>query len=94
MQTPGCYTLQFAPPDLLRLHGQKGCCKVPAGAPHDLRALGAMFQQTLAATCQQDPLFLPDPLPAGRAPASERQLFLQGLVAAKQERWVGALILA
>ena len=49
-----------------------------------------MFQQTLAATCQQDSLFLPDPVPVGRAPATERQLVLHGLVAAEQEptKWI------
>lgn len=92
-QGPGCYTVQFAPPELLRLYGQKNC-KSLAAASHNMWALGAMFQQTLAATCQLGPLFLPDPQPAARAPASEREVVLLGLVAAEQEHWVGFLVVA
>lgn len=54
-------------------------------------ALGAMFQQLLAATSQQGPLFLPDPTLAGRVQdLTDRERILHELVAAEQDAWVGA----
>lgn len=92
-QSSPCYTVQFAPPELLRLYGQKQS-QASAGAPHDMWALGAIFEQLLAATCQMGPLFLPDPTRAAKLQKlSERELVLHELVAAEQDAWVRFLIL-
>ena len=59
----GNYTVLFAPPELLKLHGTSNAA--PPGAAHDIWALGVLFQQLLTATRQSNcnPWFVPDALP-------------------------------
>ena len=85
----GNYTPLYAPPKLLRLHNSSSAA--PPGAPHDIWALGVMFQQLMTATCQSTPWFVPDPASlAAVQDEAERMDALHSAVAAQHAVWVGS----
>lgn len=79
--------MQYAPPELLRDFCQANSA-VRDGAPCDVWAMGAVFEQLLAATCQLAPLFLPDPRPILGLQEAEKSAVVHSLVEAEHTSWV------
>ena len=79
--------MQYAPPELLRDYGQANAA-ASDGASCDVWAMGAVFEQLLAATCQFGPLFLPDPRPTLGLQEHERFAVVHRLISAEHTSWV------
>ena len=81
------YTVLYAPPELVSCHGRPATAQ--PGTAHDIWALGVLFEQLLAATCQNRPWFLPNIADVGAIEdVKQRVDALHSAVAAQHNAWV------
>ena len=81
------YTVLYAPPELVSCQGAPATAQ--PGVAHDIWALGVLFQQLIAATCQDSPWFLPDVADVGAIQdAEQRADALHSAVAQQHSAWV------
>ena len=85
------YTVLYAPPEMVSCNSATETAQ--PGAPHDMWALGILFQQLLTATGQDIPWFLPNIADVGGIEdVDQRTDALHSAVAIQHNAWVRCLV--